>query len=119
MPLGRAWVNAVLIDGPSGLVQEIPIARSHIAIEEEIGTRFWVSEKLPHRNGDKLYCHETYAPNKPTYRFMGRLYCGSGLIVGVDSLGDLRDANTPVEQVKKLVEFIGHDAAHEAAEGGV
>lgn len=105
-----SWVKAVLIDGPSKLVQEIPIANSHIAIEEEIGTRFWVSDKLPHKNGDKLYYHETCAQwqsaFKPTYRFMGRLYCGSGLIVGVDSLGDLRDANTPVEQVQKLVEFI-------------
>lgn len=113
-------IKVVLIDGVSRIVQELDIVPSHLAIEEEIGTRYWVSQPLPHRNGDRLYYHETDFKTKPTYRIFNRDRCGSGLIVGFDSVGMLRDANTPVEQIQKLVEWIdaNTERPEEAAEGG-
>lgn len=99
-------IKAVLIDGQSKIVQELDIVPSHLAIEEEIGTRFWIGTPLLHRNGDKLYFHDSaFETEEPAFTFMDVPYIRSGLIVGVDRYGDLRDANTPVEQVRSLVRF--------------
>jgi hypothetical protein len=119
--MSYGYVKAILIDGTSRLIQEIEIAPSHIAIEEEIGTRYWTYNTVPHRNGDRLYYHEaSERKQNPTYKIFGLRRYGSGLIVGLDGLGMLRDANTPVEQVKKLVTWVdGHDATDKAAKSGI
>ncbi len=98
-------MKAILIDGDSHTIYEVEMAASHWAMEEEIGTRFWVMRRLGTPAGDVLFHAEerTNGYEKFTYRGVG--YSGNCLLCAVDRYGDLESTNFIAEEVAKDVEW--------------
>ena len=96
-------MKAILIDGDSHKIYELEMAPSHWAMEEEIGTRFWVMRRLGTAGCDVLFHAEGRSNGFETFAYRGVGYSGNGLLCRVDLYGDLESTNFTVAEVEKEV----------------
>lgn len=100
-------IRVIVIDGVSKKLYELDIPPSHTAIEEEIGTRFWIRRRLPWLSGRCVLFHaEGSIKGYEDFSLFDVSYMGSGLVCSVDAYGDLGSTPLPVADVAKHVTFL-------------
>lgn len=99
-------IRVIVIDGPSQKLYELDIPPSHVAVEEEIGTRFWIMRRLGGiRHGSVLFHAEGRQKGYEDFTFYGVGYSGSGLVCSIDAYGDLGSAALSVDEVARYTSF--------------
>lgn len=99
-------IKVILIDGPSQKIYPIDIAPSHWAVEEEIGTRFWVMRRLSRTiGGDVFYHAEGRNKGYEDFTFDGIGYSGCGLVCHSDWDGVLESTQLTLDDVLKRTTF--------------
>lgn len=108
-------IRAILIDAPSRIIQALDIEPSHLAVEEAIGTRFWLRRKIDdaqwHAFGPHtvlFHAEGNFTAGYEDFTFLGERYHGSALICCVDRYGDLKPTDATVENVELLVKWSQH-----------
>lgn len=102
-------MKAILIDGPSQKLYELDMPSSHLAMEEEIGTRFWVMRRLAGlHHGCVLFHAEGRNKGYEDFTFLGIGYSGCGLVCSIDAYGDLGGSFLSADEVAEHVEWGEH-----------
>lgn len=100
-------IRVIVIDGPSKKLYELEMQPSHVAMEEEIGTRFWVARRLNKFRHNCIFFHaESSVKGYEDYSFLGVAYMGSGLVCSIDAYGDLGSTNLSLDEVRRNVTFV-------------
>ncbi len=106
-------IKIILIDGPSQKLYELEIAPSHFAVEEEIGTRFWIMRRLTGSDAGSVIFHsEGRNKGYEDFTFCGVGYSGCGLVCSIDQYGDLGNSGFSIREVAR------HTLFHEPAPRG-
>lgn len=102
-------IRVIVIDGLSQKLYELDMAPSHVAMEEEIGTRFWAMRRVNNlRSGCVFFHAEGKINGYEDFCFLDRLYMGSGLLCRMDSYGDLASTGVSIEDAARHVTFMNH-----------
>lgn len=104
-------MKAILIDGPSQKLYEIDMNPSHVCMEEEIGTRFWIMRRLAGiHHGCVLFHAEGRNKGYEDFTFLGIGYSGCGLVCSIDVYGDLGSTGVSLDDVAE--HLIWHEPGH-------
>lgn len=102
-------MKAVLIDGPSQKLYELDMKPSHLSMEEEIGTRFWVMRRLAGlHHGCVLFHAEGRNKGYEDFTFLGIGYSGSGLVCSIDVYGDLGSSVLSADEIAEYLTWGEH-----------